>query len=366
MDFQDILLPIPYELRAYAEATTKYMVGSHVRFEIDEALDSNAVVLLSVGEYDSFGNGEVDPFFSEVRRRFYQLSISNWKNPLYDLGSIAVSEDFLDTCADVESIVKQFSEKKVTLIIIGGTQALSYSIFLGIQKKWVNVAGIDFKLDINSLDGRLSHDNFVSQMILGKEQKLLEYVNIANQAPYNAAEEFDILEQLNFDNIRLGKLTEDLKQAEPLLREKDLVSVDFSVMQTSSFNNPLVLTANGLNEREICALMRYSGLSPAVKNLHLSNSYLLDIADASLVAEMMWYFIEAKNNLKDDSEKEKFRVLYEEEEIVFYKSTNSERWWIEVNIDGIRKMLPCSEYDYRETLSGNLPEKWFRFYKRFF
>ncbi|MRJ07802.1 hypothetical protein EDL98_07550 [Ornithobacterium rhinotracheale] len=366
MDFQDILLPIPQELKDYAQMMSKYMIGSHVRFELDEDFGEHAIVLLSIAEYDSFGNRDADPFFSEVRRKFYQLSISNWKTPFYDLGSVAVSEHFIDTCADVEDIVRQFSEHKVSLILLGGTQALSYPVYKGINKKWVNVACIDYKLDIDAANGKLTHDNFITHMILGDEQKLLEYNNIANQAPYNAAEEFDVLEQLNFESLRLGKLTEDLSQAEPLLREKDLLSVDFSAVQSSSFNAPLVHTANGLNEREICGLMRYAGLSPTIKNVHLSNSYLLDLADASLASEMLWYFMDAKNNMKNDSEKEKFRVLYDDGEVVFYKSVNSERWWIEVTIDEVKKMLPCSEADYRATLDGNLPEKWFKFYKRFY
>ncbi|QAR30518.1 hypothetical protein EQP59_03680 [Ornithobacterium rhinotracheale] len=364
MEFQ--LLPIPQELKDYAQAMSQYMVGAHIRFDIDEDFGERAIVLLSLAEYDSFGNHEADTFFSDVRRRFYQLSISNWKAPLYDLGSIAVSEDFMDTCEDVELLVRQFSEQQVTLIILGGTQALSYPIFKGIHKKWVNVVSIDYKLDINSVEGKLSHDNFIAQMILGKEQKLLEYASIANQAPYNAAEEYDVLEQLNFETLRLGKLTEDLRQAEPLMREKNLLTFDFSAMQASSFNTPLVHTANGLTEREVCALMRYAGLSEAIKNVHLANSYLLDISDASLAAEMLWYFVEARNNLKDDSDRERFRVLYEEEEIIFYKATNSERWWIEVAVDGIKKLIPCSENDYRQTLNGDLPEKWFKFYKRFY
>lgn len=366
MDFQEILLPVPSELREYSHSMSKYMVGAHTRFELDEDFGKHAIVLLSIAEYDSFGNQEADPFFSEVRRRFYQLSISNWKMPLYDLGSIAVSEEFLETCQDVETIVQSFSTQKITLIILGGTQALSHAIFKGIHKKWLNVVSVDYKVDINSVDGKLNHENFIAHMILGKEQKLLEYVNIANQAPYNAAEEYDVLEQLNFESLRLGKLTEDFSQAEPLMREKDFLTFDFSVMQLSSFRTPLVHTANGLTEREVCALMRYAGLSPSLQYVHLSNSYLLDMADASLAAEMLWYFVEAKNNMKDDTEKERYRVLYEEEEVVFYKAKNSERWWIEVEIDQIKKMIPCAEKDYRETLNGDLPEKWFKFYKRFY
>ena len=54
-----------------------------------------------------------------------------------------------------------------------------------------------------------------------------------------------------------------------------------------------------------------------------------------LVAQIIWYFIEGVNTRVLDFPKEnvpfqKYIVLVEEEEIVFFKSLKTNRWWIEM------------------------------------
>ena len=61
-----------------------------------------------------------------------------------------------------------------------------------------------------------------------------------------------------------------------------------------------------------------------------------DEITSMLVSQMLWYFIEGVNyRIKDDDFSDeytyqKFITLVESEELVFYKSNKTGRWWIEI------------------------------------
>ena len=73
------------------------------------------------------------------------------------------------------------------------------------------------------------------------------------------------MNKLSFDYYRLGEITKDIQEAEPVLRESDIVSVNLCSVKSSELNydgNP-----NGFNSQQLCALMRYAGLSYNLKIL---------------------------------------------------------------------------------------------------
>ena len=96
-----------------------------------------------------------------------------------------------------------------------------------------------------------------------------------------------------------------------------------------------------------------------------------------LIAQIVWYFIEGVNcRIKDDdfgdeNSHQKFNVLIDDEELVFYKSIKTGRWWIEIpflpDVNNKLKnhtLLPCMHEDYVEASQGKLPERWYKAYKK--
>ena len=364
MDFSEFLMPVPYELRF--KEYTAFSVYQQVKFELDEELDSNAIVLLGIDDDEVNLDGEENGF-SQLRDHFYSLSVSNWKRPIYDIGTLPKGATFEDTCFALHQVVSELNETGATIIVLGGSQAFNYILYKSLQRDLLKVGTIDIKLDIEGQTEDLTANNHITKMILDQTHRLLEFKNIGSQAVYVAKEELDILEQLNFEDMRLGKLVEDIKKAEPLLRDLDLLSVDMNVMQYSSFQNVTVPSPNGLTEREICGLMRYAGLSPSMNVLHISNFNLsMHSPNKMLLTEMLWYFIEAKNNLKSDEATETYRVQSTEGEIVFIYSQSSDRWWIEVEVEEGRSLIPCNESDYLDSMRGEIPHNWLKFYKKFY
>lgn len=364
MDFSEFLAPVPYELRN--KEYTPFSLYQRVRFEIDEDFTKNDIVLISIAE-DASEIDQDNSGLTWLKDRFYGMSISNWQRRIYDLGTLFSGASFEDTCFALHQIGSQVSESGAQVIVLGGSQAYTYILYKSMQRDLLKVGTIDIKIDIEGQQENLTASNHITKMILDQTHRLLEYHNLGSQAAYVAKEELDILEQLNFEDLRLGKLTEDLTKSEPLLRDLHLLSVDMGVMQYSSFQHATVGTPNGLTEREICGLMRYAGLSNSLKVLHISNFNINHSSPSDLLlTEMLWYYIEAKNNLKSDEPTGTYRVQTSEGEIIFIYSSTSDRWWIEVEVEEGRSLIPCNESDYEEALRGGIPDKWLKFYKKFY
>jgi hypothetical protein len=98
-----------------------------------------------------------------------------------------------------------------------------------------------------------------------------------------------------------------------------------------------------------------------------------------LISQIIWYFIEGYNfrikELPSAKSKDfnKFNVPTETEQLIFYKSLLTERWWVEIpsilsshNKTNSPALLPCTEQDYLDACNQNIPERWFKAYKKGF
>jgi hypothetical protein len=97
-----------------------------------------------------------------------------------------------------------------------------------------------------------------------------------------------------------------------------------------------------------------------------------------LAAQMLWYFLEGYYNRKRDVPLKskngfiKFRVSMKqaEQEIVFYKSEKSQRWWMEVPVPSGKTqyqrhhMVPCSYKDYETACRDEMPERWWQAFQK--
>ena len=100
---------------------------------------------------------------------------------------------------------------------------------------------------------------------------------------------------------------------------------------------------------------------------------------AMLLSQALWYFLEGYYQRKDDypararDQYVKFHVKIQDhkEEIIFYKSKKSERWWMEVPVetDLMTKyerhyMVPCSHRDYQDAMDNNIPDRWWQVFQK--
>ena len=102
-----------------------------------------------------------------------------------------------------------------------------------------------------------------------------------------------------------------------------------------------------------------------------------DDASSMLIAQLLWYFIEGVNcriqdeDFTNETQYQKFTVLVEDNELVFYKNVKTGRWWIVIpflpNVNNKlkrRTLLPCMHEDYVEATNGKIPERWYKAFKK--
>lgn len=375
----EFLTSVPRDLQDFASALDVFSIGATINF--DTELKENALVILGVRE--TRGGREdynADLEFHALRKQLYQLKRGNWYLPLFDVGDLYAGETEEDTFFACQKIIEEILKKKCSLILVGGSPNLAYSQFRAFDsvRHMVNLASIDNSFRLGNDEQEISAQNYLSKIITTEPHSLFEYTHLGYQTYFVAQEELDLMDQLNFDVKRLGKLTESMKEAEPELRNSDMVILNLEAIQAADFKSVVESSPNGLSSREICSLSRYAGRNNKTLSFGVYNYKANNIpSDDLLVAEILWYFIEGKNhapeklNFDDPSSFETYFVQLPEQDLVFYHDLKAQQWWLSLGVDKKthpheKEIIPCSERDYKIALNGKIPERWWKAYKKLY
>jgi arginase family enzyme len=376
MEF-DFLSPVDPEIMQYVKALSSQHLGSKVAFHTDTDFpDVDKIKIAIIGVLENRGDAKA---FEEVnvkaiRKEFYGLFPGNWQSSIADLGDIIPGNSLEDTFFALQKVSAKLIRKGVIPIIIGGTQDLTYPLYRAYDslEQMVNLVSIDKKFDIGKQEDGISSGSYLSKIILEEPNNLFNFSNIGYQTYYNSQEEIDLVEKLYFDAYRLGEISNNIALSEPVFRDADIVSVDLNSVKSSDSGNLINFTPNGFDGKEICSLSRYAGISDKVSSFGLFNHNNTK-EEAVLIAQMIWYFTEGVNYRSNEypfGTKEnylKYIVPLENEELVFYKSNKTDRWWIEINFfsgqhNKLKKntLLPCSHDEYLAACNHEIPERWWK------
>lgn len=319
-------------------------------------------------------NGDEAP--DKIREHLYQLYAHRDEIDLADLGNLRCGPDREDTIQRLAEVVQYFLSKDKFVIILGGTQDIDYGQFLGYQDLGhpINVLTIDshFDLDEEPVPGEecKGHNR---EILLHEPNFLLGLSQLAYQSYFVSAQEMSILEKLNCDCYRLGKVRENIQDIEPVIRSADMISFDLSAVKMNDAPGNYAATNFGLTGEEACRLAWYAGNNQSLTSFGL---YDFDPScdhrgiTAQLCATMIWYLIDGFYNRKgsrDFSSVEFTRFVVpmssEPAELVFYKHKSSEQWWMDVQYSGPEKQLhkvtvPCAYSDFQSANEGNIPDRW--------
>lgn len=318
--------------------------------------------------------------FNAFRKQFYKLFPGNWEFSLADLGDLPAGNSLSDTYFALKTITAALLKNKIIPIVIGGSQDLTYPIYRAYDEleQMVNIVSIDSKFDLGDADHPISAESYLSKIIIDWPNNLFNFSNLGYQTYFNSQEEIDLIDKMYFEAYRLGELVNDVSIAEPVLRDADIVTLDFNVIKSSYSNNFEQFQPNGFNGIEVCKLARYAGISDKVSIFGVFN--LFDFNKQGLIlSEILWYFIEGfhfRSNeypFTDKSQYIKYNVIVDDMQLVFYKSNKSDRWWIEISHENLRDdsnkmnhstLLPCSKDDYLRACDQEMPERWWRAHKK--
>lgn len=317
----------------------------------------------------------------EIRKALYALYPGTWTTKTVDLGDINPGESVEDTYFALKETIGILLEKNIIPLILGGSQDLTYVNYRAYDAlmPMVNLVNVDSKFDLGDSAKPIKNNSYVGKVILDEPYNLFNYSNIGYQTYFNSQEEIDLMERLYFESYRLGEINRDITLVEPVLRDANIVSLDLTAVKGAELSLKQKFSPNGLDGKEICAIARYAGISNKVSSfgIYEYKPSLDDEITSMLVAQIIWYFIEGVNcrvkddDFSDENSYQKYFALLESQELVFYKSNKTGRWWVEIpflaNVNNKLKrhtLLPCTHQDYLDACKNIVPDRWYKAFQK--
>jgi len=318
-----------------------------------------------------------------IREELYKLFMERSSVKVIDLGNILPGHSLSDSQFALESVCRHLIECNTVPVIIGGAQHLTFGMYNAFAhlERMTNLTVVDPIFDIGQAQDDLNSSNYLSKIILEEPNFLFNYSNIGFQTYLVNPEVKGMLEKMNFELNRLGSVRGQVVEMEPIMRGTDILSVDLSAIRKSDFPAHEKSQVNGLSAEDACQLALYAGMSDklSIAGFFGYNPNLDDMGQsAQLVAQMIWFFIDGfksrkhDNFLYDKSRFTKYLVPIEKDhEIVFYKSRQTDRWWMEVPYPEKpeerfkrKELVPCSYSDYEMASKGDVPDRWVSTYNK--
>jgi len=316
-----------------------------------------------------------------IRSQLYQLFRLDHELKIIDLGNLKPGNAVQDTYFALRDVTLELMDQNIILVIMGGSQDLTYGTYLAFEKmeSLFSFATVDSRLDMGIISDDVSPDSYLIPILSRKKELLYNYTNLGHQKYLVDWKDFEFLNQQYHDTIRLGDIRANIAITEPVIRDAGFISFDLNAIRQSDAPGSLDPSPNGLYAEEACQISRYAGLSNKLTSFGIFN--LLPERDSHdqtshLAAQMIWYFLEGVSQRKLETPSgrsalfKKFIVSTSQtqQEIVFYKSNDTERWWVEVPIisDSRRRkvLISCSHNDYQRACNQEIPERWLKAYQK--
>jgi formiminoglutamase len=382
----NFLSPVSDIVLAHNELLSLQALGRKIRIHSSQKgipdLEGINIAILGVLENRNDINYIGEEFqLNEIRKAFYGLFPGSWNTVIADLGDINKGESVEDTYFALKTTIAILIKKNIIPIILGGTQDLTYANYRAYDTimPMVNIVNVDCKFDLGDSTKQIKNDSFVGKIILDQPYNLFNYATIGYQTYFNSQEEKDLMDNLYFESYRLGAVSKDITIVEPVMRDANIVSIDLSSVKGSEVSLNQKFSPNGLDGKEICAIARYAGISNKVSSfgIYEYKPSKDDDITSMLISQMLWYFIEGVNfrinddDFSDDRSYQKFITLVDSQELVFYKSNKTGRWWIEIpfltEINNKLKrhtLLPCMHQDYLDACNNKVPDRWYKAFQK--
>ena len=374
----------PFESFSLEKESIGESIDAYTNDQFPDWKNKDVVIIGIQEDRNSKQNKGSEKGQNNIREEFYQLhSLVDFQ--IADLGNVIKGKSVEDTYVAVSEIVKELILNGKFVILLGGSQDLTYANYLGYEKmeQVINVVSVDNNIDISN-DANETHDcsNYLNKIVLHKPNYLFNFSQIGHQGYLVKKSQLNLLEELYFDYLRLGQVQEDIALCEPILRNADILSIDLKVMRNSEYASSYNLGPNGLFANEICQLMKYAGISDKLSSVGIYE-YIPELdknrMGAKLIAQMIFFLITGFYSRKGDypsglkSDNLKYVVHHDEidHNLIFYKSPKSDRWWLEVPYPPRNDfkferhhLVPCSYNDYESAMKENIPDIWWKTYRK--
>ena len=313
----------------------------------------------------------------EIRKKLYRLKKGTGNYRIIDLGNLNTGFDLDETYVRISEVCRILLENNVMPVLLGGSHDLDYGQYRGYEEmeKLISLLNIDAFLDLEDAKESPAAKQHIHKILLHEPNYLLSYTHLAHQTYLIDPLASAILEKLYFEAFRIGQMRTNLTEMEPAIRNADLLSFDITAIKSADAPGNANAQPFGLTGEEACQLCWYAGMNEKLSSVGFYE-YNPSFDDAhkktaSVIATMIWYFIEGFYHRKGESSfrsndflKYVVSMPTEPETITFYKSKVTEKWWMEIthHKPGARylrnALVPCSYNDYQIASKGELPERY--------
>ena len=326
------------------------------------------IAVIGINEYRN--SVEVKSNFIDLdkfRKEFYSLYYGDWNVNILDLGDLINGDNYNDTYFAFKVISDELLKQNVKLIVVGGGNDFAYPLYQSLSKihSRLNISSIDNRFDFGKIEKEFNSNSYMSKIIMDKNNCLNHFCNIGFQTFLNSQEEMDLLNKLNFEFHRIGKINRDIQKVEPLLRDTHFLSIDFKSIKASELNFAHNFP-NGFESDQICSISRYAGLSNSISAIGFFEILNSSIS-SSLLSQAIWYFIEGFCLRIEENPKSKsfngytYNVICEGTNLKFYNSELSQKWWVEFLDDkqasNNNEPFSCNKKDYIKACNEVLTDR---------
>jgi len=335
-----------------------------------------------IGVPDFLENPEnVNSFAIEkIREYLYSLASFNKPSGIIDLGNLKPGKTINDQKVALRDVLTELITLDIIPVVIGKSENILYTTYSCFQllNQTINILELNNTININE-NREQNYKSDLWKIIVEENESLFSYTNIGYQTHLVSNNIINYLnEQLHFC-YRLGYIRAHLKETEPIFRDADFIAFNISAVRQSDAFGQTAPSPNGLFGEDICQMAYYAGISNKIKVftvLDYNITHDINFQTAHLTAQIIWYFIEGiissnkEYPFDNDSHFTKYVVNLDNlnNELVFYKSEKTNRWWIEVPSLNLNKhkntLISCTFQDYQLTGNGDIPERWLKTYQK--
>jgi len=376
LDLKLFFHPVPEEVYADVTSVSSFFKSINIHGEtLPNARDHDIALIGLEDDRGCDKTTKIKEAANEIRKKLYPLKKDQGRYQIVDLGNLKDGVDLDETYRRMKEVGEYLISNNTMPIFFGGSHDMTYGQYLSYEdlEKLVSLVNVDAMLDMEDQGSR--HNRHIQNILLHSPNFLFQYSHLAYQSYLIETKAINVLEKLYFETYRVGQLRTSLAEMEPVIRNADMMSLDVKAIRSSDAPGSVDPQPFGLTGEEACQLCWYAGMNEKMSSLGIyeydPGNDDLSMKTASVIATMIWYFVEGYENQKDHKDFKSNDYLQfvvsmpsEPESITFHKSKLSEKWWMEVpttheeDLFQRNCIVPCSYADYETANKGELPERY--------
>ena len=308
----------------------------------------------------------------KIREQLYSLNRIAPRFKVLDLGNVKIGKNPSDTYFALKDVCSYFLEMGTTVVVLGGSQDLTFGITKAFEDHFFNLVTVDPKLDFQKGAKTIDSENYLN-FVFEKHPNLFSHTTLGYQNYFTDALEISHVTELNSDTRRLGQIRYNMGEVEPYMRGADILSFDLNSVRQIEAPGQYFSSPNGFYAEEACQIAHYAGMADQMKIAGFFNlipKLDRDMLSCKLMAQIIWHFLEGfhfkivENPENRPHEFSEFIIEMDDIDLplTFYQSRKTGRWWMKIynQNDDTDHVFPCSQEDYDMAARYEIPDRWWR------